>query len=359
MDKLMRRFYVGVLVLSVSCGTRPDTSENKEEDPTKDTAAYPSAVIPLAGWDITLGNGKVVEALDGFSHDNFFYTVNDGEDWVVFKSPNRGVTTKNSHNTRSELKQEGADEKGEDQPGDIRWTPSKGGKLTGTLKVMNVSTSGDPRVAAAYSVVVGQIHSGEGHKNEPLKIFYKKYPGHTKGSVFWNYEINTEGSNAARWDLATAVWGYDWSVLGTSSETYPDEPTDGIALGEEFSYEINVHDGIMYLRFESDGHETRTFVKSLVDSEFTDRASLPDQIEQLFVPIGREGVEKADAYKGEKQFFAQGAYNQANGDDPDNNRVWSTGSETFNGDIQQQYANGSYAEVWFKKSSVGPGTAPE
>ena len=34
------------------------------------------------------------------------------------------------------------------------------------------------------SVVVGQIHSADGHENEPFKLYYKKFPGHTKGSVF-------------------------------------------------------------------------------------------------------------------------------------------------------------------------------
>lgn len=36
-------------------------------------------------------------------------------------------------------------------------------KLTATLKVMNVSSTGDARVAASYAVVVGQIHSADGH----------------------------------------------------------------------------------------------------------------------------------------------------------------------------------------------------
>jgi len=121
--------------------------------------------------------------------------------------------------------------------------------MKATLKVMNVSTTGDARVASTYSVVVGQIHSADGHENEPLKIFYKKFPGHTKGSVFWHYEINTAGDdNSGRWDYSTAVWGNDFSVVGTEENTYPEEPENGIALGEEFSYEIEVKDGIMNLK---------------------------------------------------------------------------------------------------------------
>ena len=108
--------------------------------------------------------------------------------------------------------------------------------MTGTLKVMHVSTSADARFSPSFSTIVGQIHSSEGHENEPLKIFYKKFPGHTKGSVSWNYEINTAGDNSGRWDFNTAVWGDDWSVVGQSRTDYPPEPADGIELGEEFSY---------------------------------------------------------------------------------------------------------------------------
>ena len=49
-------------------------------------------------------------------------------------------------------------------------------------------------------------------------------------------------------------------------------------------------------------------------------------------------------------YFKQGAYNQANHK--------STNSKTYNGDIAKQYANGSYAEVWFKEATVGAATEP-
>ena len=47
-------------------------------------------------------------------------------------------------------------------------------------------------------------------------------------------EINTAGDdNSGRWDYSTAVWGHDFSVVGTEENTYPEEPEDGIELGEE------------------------------------------------------------------------------------------------------------------------------
>lgn len=345
MKSLFHLFIVALLGVSVTCcGSTPEeVADTAEETATK----YPSDVMPsLDQWKILLGSGESSKDLKGFEDKDYFYTVNDGTDWVVYKAPNGGVTSPNSHNTRTELGQK------------AEWTPATGGKLTGTCKVMHVSTTGDARVAASFSVVVGQIHSGSGHKNEPLKIFYKKFPGHTKGALYWNYEINTEGDNSERWDFSSTVWGYDMALIGTDSTTYPAEPVDGIALGEEFSYEVNVYEGIMYLTFKSAGHETKTFTKDLLNSEYVNKSDIPQQILTLYAVIDRDGTEQANGYKGEMQFFKQGAYNQSNGKAPETNMIWATGSNTFDGDLAKQYADGAYAEVWFRESSVGAGTAP-
>ncbi len=146
------------------------------------------------------------------------------------------------------------------------------------------------------------------------------------------------------------------SVVGSSPTNYPEEPENGIELGEEFNYEINVHEGIMYLTFASEGHETVRFTKNLIQSEYATKADIPKQTQNLFVPIGQDGVERKNAYAGELNYFKQGAYNQTNGKDPASNMVWCTGSETYNGDVKKQYANGSYAEVWFKQATIGSGS---
>ncbi len=337
-----------LIVLLGSCNSKPE--DIKVEEIAK---KVPSDILPFMGeFKILLGDGTNETNLVGYEADDFFYTVTeDNTDWVVYKTPNSGTTSKNSSNTRTELHQV------------EEWVPTTGGKLTGTLKVMHVSTTGDARVSASYATVVGQIHSGEGHENEPIKIFYKKFPGHEKGSVFWNYEINTTGEtkedNKGRWDFSYPVWGYDFSVVGTAPDQYPAEPLEGIKLGEEFSYEINVHNGIMYVTFESEGHETKTFTKNLIESEYATKADIPEQVQKLFVPMGQDGVEKPNAYAGELQYFKQGAYNQTNGKDPETNIVWCTGAEVYGGDIQKQYENGSYTEVWFKEATVGPSTNPE
>lgn len=315
-------------------------SESVAKTEVKNETKYPSDVIPfMEEWKILLGDGTHRDTLIDYAKKDFFYVENDKKtDWVVYKTPNSGITSRTSSNTRTELGQK------------EHWIPEVGGKLTGTLKVMHVSTSGDASVPSSYSTVIGQIHSDEGHENEPLKIYYKKFPGHTKGSVFWNYEINTKGDNSERWDFSSAVWGYDWSFVGTSSTAYPDEPEDGIALGEEFSYEVNVYKGIMHLTFTSEGHETIKFTKSLLQSDFAKKSDIPQQVLTVYVSKNRGGTERENGYANEIQYFKQGAYNQANGK--------TTKSETFDGDIAKQYANGSYAEVWFKEATLGAGTLP-
>ena len=303
----------------------------------------PNDVIPFfQHWNLILGDGSNVGQATDYENKDFFFAAKEGEEnWVVFKTPNAGNTHGTSNNTRTELAQL------------KKWTPMTDAKLNATLKVTNVATTGDARVAASYSVVVGQIHSADGHENEPFKLYYKKFPGHTKGSVFWNYEINTAGEdNSGRWDYSYPIWGYDFSVIGTDENTYPEEPEEGIELGEEFSYEVEVKDGMMYLTFSSEGHETKTFTKNLIDSEFKTKEDIPTQVKELFFPIGQDGVERENAYTDQGLFFKLGSYNQTNGKSPQVNRVWCSGAETHGGNLQKQYTDGNYAEVWFKSAKL-------
>jgi hypothetical protein len=333
-----------LLILSVFLLMNSCSNTAKEPGKTKaQKTIYASDIIPFFNhWNLVLGDGSNAGQAINFEHKDFFYTANDHKGkWIVFKAPNSGDTHGTSNNTRTELAQL------------KKWSPMTDAKLTATLKVMNVSSTGDARVAASYSVVVGQIHSADGHENEPLKIFYKIFPGHSKGSVFWHYEINTAGDdNSRRWDYSTAVWGNDFSVVGSEEKTNPEEPEGGIALGEEFSYEIEVRDGIMYLKFSSEGHESKSFTKNLIKSEYTTTADIPEQTQKLFVPIGQDGVERENAYSDEGLFFKLGSYNQTNGKSPEVNKNWCSGAETYGGDIQKQYETGNYAEVWFKEASI-------
>jgi len=51
-------------------------------------------------------------------------------------------------------------------------------------------------------------------------------------------------------------------------------------------------------------------------------------------------------------FFKLGSYNQTNGKSPEVNRNWCSGAETHGGDLKKQYADGNYAEVWFKSATI-------
>ena len=314
---------MGLAFLAYSCSNK--ANESQIDEPTD--KVFASDIIPFFQyWNLILGNGSNAGQAVDFEHKDFFYTASDSTgNWVVFKAPNLGDTHGTSFNTRSELAQL------------KKWSSMTKAKLSATLKVMNVSTSGDDSKRSAHSVVVGQIHSADGHENEPLKIFYKKFPEHTKGSVFWNYEINTAGDdNSGRWDHSTVVWG-DITVADSEANYYPNDPEDGIKIGEEFSYDVKVEEGIMYLTFKSDGHETKSFTKNLNKSEYTTPADIP-------VGITRTGVERENAYADEGLFFKLGSYNQTN--------PRANGGEGFDGDIQKQYETGNYTEVWFKSASI-------
>ena len=333
------------LLLLASCdnGQNQNTTETKSIPTSTNNNMKPSDVIPFYdNWKLILGDGSNAGDVTGKENKDYFYTTEEeGKNWVVYKTPNAGDTHGTSNNTRTELAQT------------KKWSPMTNAQLKGTCKVMQVSETGDARVAASYSVVIGQIHSADGHENEPLKIFYKKFPGHTKGSIFWNYEINTAGDdNSGRWDYSTSVWGYDFSTVGSGEKEYPDEPEEGIALGEEISYIIQVANGVMYVIFESPGHQTKTFKKNLIKSEYTRTEDIPEQVQKLFVPIGQDGVERENAYSDEGLFFKQGCYNQTNGKSPEVNQVWCSGAETHGGDLNKQYADGNYAEVWFSEASL-------
>lgn len=325
----------GVLLIFSSCKNEVKKTEESTESNSQKVVYASDLILIFNDFKLILGDGSNVGKPLNYEHKNYFYTASDDfGDWVIYKSPNGGDTHGTSKNTRTELAQT------------KKWFPiAANDKLTATLKVKNVSISGDATKGSAYAVVVGQIHSADGHENEPLKIYYKKFPDHKKGSVFWNYEINTKGDdNSGRWDYSTAVWGYDFSIVGADKNTYPEEPKDGIALGEEFSYEVEVKDGIMNLKFTSKGHETKTFSKNLIVSEYITSADIPKQTIELYAGRGRDGVERESAYASEGLFFKLGCYNQTNG--------VTTGAETYGGNINKQYETGNYAEVWFNKASV-------
>lgn len=316
-----------------------------------DAVGVPADKFDLSQWNITLpldadGDEKVdtvsVSDLQTYSHPDFFY-LNENDE-IVFTTPNKALTTPNSSNTRSELRQmlRGTNtEIGTHDPGNnfaLQANPAGeifGGKLNATLKVNHVAErAGHPDKYPAYSMVVGQIHAdgseeqmaegrGFGYGNEPLKIYYKKWPEHDKGSVFWNYERNLAKDDPDREDVSYLVWGSSWDN--------PAEPGDsGIALGEEFSYEVNVHGNIMSLTFEAPGKETRHF-----------QINLADNVD----PNGDvDPKDNPNGYAEDFMYFKAGAYDQCSTQDAEG--MWYPACPGT-GDWDTDKANGDYVSASF------------
>lgn len=320
-------------------------------------APTPGSAFDLGFWKITLpsdddGDGKPDEvevgAIDDYAHADFFYLDADGR--MVFAAPNRATTTANSTNTRSELRQmprgrniristhSGGNNFAVEARKDSDKFASVGGRMDATVRVDHVSrNAGIADARPAYSVVVGQIHavkydntsSGFGYGNEPIKIYYKKWPGHETGSVFWTYERNLARDNPDRRDLAIPVWGNLWDMA-------EDPGAAGIALGEEFSYSINVHRNTMYVSFTSEKLGTVSHTVSLVR--------------------GADALDNPLSYGGDSLYFKAGAYNQCSTSEREGFWYPRCGGT---GDWATDKANGNYAQVSFSHLTLGPSTAPE
>lgn len=346
---------IAILLVGVSACSMPKSDAG--------TNLAPSSKYDMSHWKITLpvdenGDGKAdsvsVRKMDGFIHEDYFYLDDDG--YMVFASPNKAASTPNSTNTRSELRymlRGGKTRIKTSSPLNhfaLKSHPAAnkhaaiGGRMEATLKVDHVSVNaGYPDKEPAYSVVIGQIHGkkakilnqfGYGWGNEPLKIFYKKWPGHETGSVFWNYERNLPKDDPNRTDIAYAVWGNSW-------DDKADPGASGIALGEEFSYTVNVFGDVMYLTFESQRLGT-----------VRHHINLADNIDAK----GKVDVfDHKGGYTGDMMYFKAGAYNQCSSSNAPSFRYPACPGT---GDWQVDKANGNYTQVSFSRLLVGDATKP-
>lgn len=335
----------------------PQTITNSAQQPA------PASQFDLSHWYLTVpldeDGDRVsdvydVSELKTYSHPEFFY-LNE-QKHMVFATPNRAATERTSTNTRSELRYMF---RGEDTS-ILEGSPSNnfalathknpqqfaaiGGKLDATLHVDHVAiNAGYPNKPPAYSVVIGQVHAfqlddnkqkaGYGWGNEPLKISYKKWPNHKTGSVFWTYERNLATDNPERIDIAYPVWGNNWDDAADPGE-------NGIALGEEFSYTINIFENVMHLVFTSTKHPTVHHQINLANN------------------VDANGdVDEADypyAYQDETLYFKAGAYNQCSTKQNDPSFRYPGCAGT--GDWTTDLANGDYTKVTFSALTAGPAT---
>lgn len=349
----------------LACSATNESDSSADMQANADNSKVPATQFDLSEWKITLpldsdNNGKIDEInvadIQSYYHPDFFYL--DDEGGMVFAVPNKATTTANSSNTRSELRHMLAGKnKVKTKSFKNNFAIAKhtfsnkfarvGGKMEATLKVDHVAlNAGHPDKPAAYSVVVGQIHAGKdqnllnstknmfGWGNEPIKIYYKKWPGHDTGSVFWNYERNLPKNDKNRTDIAYPVWGNTW-------KNPADPGAGGIKLGEEFSYVINVHENIMYLEFSAVGKETVNY-----QIDLSNNVDAYGNVDPLDNPYG---------YTLDWNYFKAGAYNQCSTKDAPGG--WYTAC-AGTGDWPTDKANGDYTQVTFKKLTVGESTAP-
>lgn len=262
----------------------------------------PGENFELIDWNLSLpfdedGDGKADNISErqlakGYQRKPYFYTADDGG--MVFHAPNVGMkTSKNTKYTRSELREmlrrgnESILVKGKNGVTSANnWvfssapqaTQKKAGGIDGTLfatlAVNHVSTTGDPKKLGR--VVIGQIHAKD---NEPIRIYYRKLPNHKKGSIYVAHEP-VDGYGKEQWQ----------EVVGSKSSS-ADDPEDGIALDEKFSYEIITKGYSLIAVFtKADGTE---FGRAEFD-------------------MTHSGFDKGDDY----MYFKAGVYNQNNGGEP-------------------------------------------
>ena len=260
----------------------------------------PAQNFDLLGWTLTTpaddnGDGKAdlikeTELAKGYTHDKYFYTGPDGG-MVMTATVAGAKTSKNTKNVRSELREmlrrgdksiKTRDSDG--YPNKNNWVfstaPAKSqkmaggvdGRLTATLAVNHVTTTGrDDQIGI---VVIGQIH---GKDDEPIKIMYRKLPNHENGVVYVAHE--PVGEDDVYYDL-----------VGKKKDRR-NNPVDGIALNEVFSYEILAK-----------GHtlETRIFQNGKV-------------IGEAIIDQSKSGYDVAKEFN----YFKAGTYNQNHTGDPD------------------------------------------
>ncbi len=208
----------------------------------------PGENFDLTGWYVTTpaddnGDGKADSVYErelaaGWTDPRFFYTdpVTGG---MVFRSTPAGAkTSRNTNYTRSELR--GMLRRGDETiatridggfPNKNNWVFSSAplaaqaqaagvdGVLRATLAVNQVTRQG--KAYQIGRVIIGQIHAKD---DEPIRLYYRKLPKNKYGSIYFAHE--------------PAIGKEQWVEVIGSRADQAQNPDDGIALDEVFSYEI-------------------------------------------------------------------------------------------------------------------------
>lgn len=211
----------------------------------------PGQNFDLSTWKITFPDAseeKEAWLVGGGESPNEFFTdpLTGG---MVFRCPNLAGSTSGSSYSRTELREmlragdTSISTTGLNQNNWVLSSSSSSnqknaggvdGTLRATLTVDHVSTSGD--ATKVGRVIIGQIHASN---NEPLRLYYRKLPGNSKGSIYFAHEPAT---GSEQW----------YEVIGSLSDS-ASNPPDGISLGEAFSYIIDVSGNMLTVTIQRDG----------------------------------------------------------------------------------------------------------
>lgn len=239
------------------CGTPVKKPEKVAITERKGTGVFglhkdrpPGENFDLLGWYITTpadddGDGKAdsvyeKELAEGWTDPRYFYT-DPATGGMVFRSTPAGAkTSKNTNYTRTELR--GMLRRGDYNidtrldggfPNKNNWVFSsaplsaqaKSAGVDGVLKA-TLSVNQVTRLGKAYQVgrvTIGQIHA---KNDEPIRLYYRKLPQNKYGSIYFAHDP----------EVGKEKWV---EVIGKRSDR-AENPEDGIALDERFSYEIEV-----------------------------------------------------------------------------------------------------------------------
>lgn len=273
----------GVSVTPTPTPTPPPS--NGGLDPNK----APSENFDLSTWNISIpidndGNGRSDhiqpgELNAGFENNNYFYTGSDGG--MVFRCAVDGYkTSSNTKFTRSELREllsAGRISRTKDPKNNWVFSTAStsdknaaggvDGVMRATLEVNHVTTTGSS--SHKGRVIIGQIHASN---DEPIRLYYRKLPNNSKGSIYFAHEIR--GGDDIYFEM-----------IGRRSNS-ASNPSDGIALNERFSYGIEVRGDTLTVDIIRAGKPAVTKTVDMSNSGYT--------------------------RSGEYMYFKAGVYNQNN-----------------------------------------------
>ncbi|WED21004.1 polysaccharide lyase family 7 protein [Vibrio sp. JC009] len=260
---------------------------------TPEAGKAPSDNFDLTQWYLSQPfdhdkNGKPDDVdewdlANGYQHPEVFYTADDGG--MVFKSYVKGVrTSKKTKYARTELREmlrrgdETIDRQGVNANNwvfssspveDLKAAGAIDGTLEATLKIDHTTTTGQVHEVGRF--IIGQIHDKD---DEPIRLYYRKLPNHATGTVYFAHENTNKGTDIY------------YNLVGDMTGEIGDK---GIALGEKFSYKIDVKGNTMTVTLKREGH---------------------DDVVQV-VDMSESGYDQGGRY----MYFKAGAYNQnTNGD---------------------------------------------